>query len=224
MSQRRHPLLPGQVYHIFNRSVGGQPIFLNTRDYQRFYETIDFYRFVDTDMRFSFYNRLDIEERLVYIKKLHEEGEKQVAIFSYCLMPNHFHFLAKELVSNGVRKFLSNLQNSYAKYFNTKNKRGGALFREMFKAVRIESDEQFMHVARYIHLNPFSSFMVKNFEELTNYPWSSLPGYLGYQQNSFIDYDFLLSYYSNKEKLKTFTFDQGDYQRRLKEIEHLLIE
>lgn len=109
-------------------------------------------------------------------------------------MPNHFHFLIKELEENGTRKFISNIQNSYAKYFNTKNERSGSLFQEMFKAVRIESDEQFVHVARYIHLNPYSAFILDNINSIKVFPWSSFGDYLGTNSHSFVNCSFLSSF------------------------------
>lgn len=223
MGYRKQLIFPEQIYHVFNRSVASIPIFLDVRDYQRFINVIDFYRFSTPPLRFSFFNRLPINDKKDFAEKLKQQP-KLASTYAFCLMPNHFHFLLKELTPNGVRKFLSNLQNSFAKYFNTKMKRHGSLFQEMFKAVRIETDEQFLHVARYIHLNPYSSFLTRNIADLRSYKWSSLPDYLGENIFEFLDKDFLQGFYSTEEKFTSFTFDQADYQRKLKEIEHLLIE
>jgi putative transposase len=57
-------------------------------------------------------------------------------------------------------------------------KRKGHLFLGQFKAVRIETDEQLLHLTRYIHLNPYSSFVVKKSRGFNFYKWSSLPEYL----------------------------------------------
>lgn len=224
MPYRKQPIVPGQIYHVFNRSIAKQPIFLNEKDYQRFLDTIDFYRFTSTRLRFSFFNRLNIKEKETFLHKLITEGEKQLVIFAFCLMPNHFHFLLRGLTEEGIKKFTANLQNSYAKYFNTKRKRSGALFQEMFRAVRVESDEQFIHVSRYIHLNPYSSFIIRNLDQLKTYPWSSLIDYLGDFNFSFLDKNLLNSFFPTISKLETFIFDQADYQRHLEEIKHLAIE
>jgi len=224
MTYRRQPIVPGQIYHIFNKSIAGEPIFLNAKDYSRFLKTIDFYRFSSPPLRFSFFDRLPIIERDNFLKNLKERGQKLVSIYAFCLMPNHFHFLAKELVDEGIKRFVSNLQNSYAKYFNTKRKRQGSLFQEMFKAVLIETEEQFLHVARYIHLNPYSSFLVRTISQLENYPWSSFGDYLGKTRFEFLDKDFLNGFYPSSESLRSFTLDQKDYQRRLEKIKHLVCE
>lgn len=224
MGYRKHPIFPEQIYHVFNRGVASQPIFYDNRDYLRFLNVANFYRFVSPGLRFSYYNRLTLEGKSAFLGRLEKKGEKQVAIFVFCLIPNHFHFLIKELVEHGIQRFASNLQNSYAKYLNTKNRRSGALFQEMFKAVRIETDEQLLHTARYIHLNPFTSFLIKKVDNLKDYRWSSLRSYLGEEKFDFLETDFLNGFFSSKEKFKSFTYDQADYQRKLGEIKHLTFE
>lgn len=139
-------------------------------------------------------------------------------------MPNHYHFLVKELIENGIRKFIGNLQNSYAKYFNTKKKRKGSLFTEMFKNVRVENDEQFVHLARYIHLNPLTSYVISKTEELDTYPWSSFSCYLNNSHADFLEVDPLLSLFKNTKDLDTFTKDQIDYQRKIHNLAYLNLE
>jgi len=223
MSRRFVPLISGQTYHLFNRSVAKQPIFTSSKEFQRFLDVVDFYRFKKPAIRFSYYNRLQIDERLRFIKSLYN-GENLIEIYSFSLMPNHFHILAKQLHDEGIKLFMSQIQNSYAKYFNVKKKRSGALFQEMFKAVRIESDEQFVHVARYIHLNPLTSYVLREPSELENYPWTSFIDYMGKRTLPFLNRSMLMSHYPTTKKLKKFTMDQVDHQRKLKEIKHLMLE
>src|SRR5438132_12702278 len=90
-------------------------------------------------------------------------------------MPNHFHFILKQRKENGISIFISLLINSYTKYFNTKYTRVGALLQGAFKSVIVESDEQLIHLSRYVHLNPRVSGLTKNLE---SYPWSSYKEYL----------------------------------------------
>ena len=84
-------------------------------------------------------------------------------------MPNHFHLLLKQTIDNGISHFLSKFTNSYTKYFNTKYNRVGPVFQGVFKSVHIESDEQLMHLSRYIHLNPVVSAVVEK-QNLLSYP------------------------------------------------------
>jgi len=49
--------------------------------------------------------------------------------------------------------------------------RDGPLFRGRYKAILVESDQYFLQVSRYIHLNPVSSGICKN---PMDYKWSSM--------------------------------------------------
>ncbi|MBI2326694.1 transposase [Candidatus Curtissbacteria bacterium] len=144
-------------------------------------------------------------------------------ILGFCLMPNHFHFLLKPNDDNSISSFVRNFQDSYAKYFNTKNDRVGSLFQAMFKAVRIETDEQLLHISRYIHLNPVSSFMLKA-QSLEDYPWSSFREYLGSGVYTFVNPKEILAFFKPKTRYKEFVLDQADYQQELEKIKHLTLE
>ena len=224
MPLRKTVLATGETYHVFNRGVNHQPIFIDKRDYPRALEISSFYRFAKPRLRFSFYNRLPTEEKLNFWKELEEENQKIVTLFCFCFMPNHFHLLLRQEKENGISKFLANFQNSYTKYINTRHERSGHLFQGQFKAVRIENDSQFLHTSRYIHLNPYTSYIVRTVDQLEKYPWSSLPQYTSSNQNGICDIKDLLSNFSTSKQYLQFILDQKDYQRRLKDIEHLLLE
>lgn len=223
MPYRKNLLVTGEIYHIFNRSVAREPIFINSRDYKRALELIDFYRFTDTYIRFSFYNRMKYHQKSDFIYSLYSTP-KLVDIFAFCFMPNHFHFLVKQNVDGGITKFIRIFQNSYAKYLNTKIDRPGAVFQAMFKTRRIESEEQLLHVFRYINLNPVTGYVIPTLANLNQYPWCSYADYTNKAKNIFLNTDFLNKLFKNREQLEKFHSDQVNYQRTLKLIEHLLME
>jgi len=179
---------------------------------------------LNVPVRYSHFSRLPDSTKNEILESLNKENQKLVQILAFCFMPNHVHFLIKEIREKGISTFMRKFQNSYAKYFNTKTERSGSVFQSMFKAVRILTDEQLLHVARYIHLNPITSFILKNVEELANYPWSSYPIYIGKQSANIISTEGILSFFPTKEKFIKFTEDQVDYQRKLDRIKHLLLE
>ncbi len=146
-----------------------------------------------------------------------------VRILSYCLMPNHFHLLLEQLSDQGVKKYLSNFSNSYTRYFNTKHKRIGALFQGIFKAVRIEDDEQLIHVSRYIHLNPATSCLVTE-KNLDTYSWSSLPEFIDRKNGELCDTRPILDFFPSKKAYRNFIYNQIDYAKNLEQIKHLLFE
>lgn len=221
---RKTVFAPGQIYHVFNRSIAKQPIFHNTRDYQRALDTLIFYSYSNPIVRFSHYNRLSSDKKSEFMKNLRDGDRKRIELLAFCLMPNHIHFLIKEVTENGISTFMSNLQNSYAKYFNQKTVRTGSLFQTMFKAVRIETDEQLVHVARYIHLNPVTAYILKDINQLKGYLWSSFIDYIGLRNLDILNKDLVLGYFSSIEQFISFTNDQIDYQRELDQIKHLTLE
>ena len=169
---------------------------------------------------------LSQDEKQQLFNKLQESRNFWAEIIAYCLMPNHFHFLLKQLKENGISIFLRNFTDSYTRYFNTKQERNGPIFQGRFKAVRIETDEQLLHVGRYIHLNPHTSYVVKTLKDLENYPYSSLPEYLGDSslKHEICNKEIMLGYFKNPTLYKQFVFEQADYQRTLGNIKHLLLE
>lgn len=223
MPRRKVPLIEGEYYHIFNRSINKEPILSTTKDCKRATAALNFYMYKNPPVRLSHFLARGPDKRKEIIKNLEENYPRIVEIIAYCFMPNHFHLLLKQVQDRGISTFISLFQNSYTRYFNTKYQRDGHLFKGQFKAVRIEDDEQLLHLTRYIHLNPYSSFVVRDLTQLENYSFSSLPEYLGNKQG-FCHKKIVIDKFRNIEDFKNFVFNQAEYQRRLDEIKHLTIE
>ncbi len=223
MPARFISLITDQYYHIFNRGVNKQPIFQGVRDYKRALDILEFYSY-NTKLRYSKFLLLSQEDKSHFLNSLREKNDRLIEIICFCLMPNHFHLLLIQKKENGISKFMANLQNSYIRYFNTKHRRIGPLMQGQFKAVRVEDDDQLLHLSRYIHLNPFTSFVVKTFEDLERYQWSSLPEYLGKTSVLLCNKEIILSNFKNVESYKQFVYNQADYQRELDRIKHLTWE
>lgn len=187
-------------YHVYNRGNRKQQVFLQNRDYERFLEKV-----VEYKRKFP------------------------VTILSYCLMPNHFHFLIQQTEINAISRLFSNLCNSHSKYFNIKYETVGSLYQGRFKAKRIEKDEYLVHLSRYIHLNPadFFSFVGKDtFNQIASYKWSSLPAYLAGKGNEIVDTNPILSYFSSKNPVEDYrNFITSQLQTKVDPIiEHLAFE
>jgi putative transposase len=93
----------------------------------------------------------------------------------------------------------------------------------MFRAVRVSDDAQLLHVSRYIHLNPVTAYLTE-IDELEKYYWSSFPEYLGKRQPLFCNPKPILDFYKRRGEYHKFVYNQADYQRRLQDIKHLLLE
>lgn len=65
----------------------------------------------------------------------------RIELLAYCLMPNHFHFLVKQMEKDAVTRFMRQLTNAYTAYFNRKYDRVGSLFQGKFKDVFVETEE-----------------------------------------------------------------------------------
>lgn len=112
-----------------------------------------------------------------------------VEILVFTLMPNHFHFIIRQLVDGGIVKFMQKLGTGYTMMFNKKYDRVGPLFQGRFKSVLVERQPHFMYLPYYIHLNPLdlvtcggstsTSTTKEKMIFLENYRWSSFQDYIG---------------------------------------------
>ncbi len=214
MPGRSTPLVTGEYYHIFNRGSEKRHIFTKPRDYKRFLQTFYYYQFTGPKQSFSKFAKSNLSS----FKP--DQEKKLVDILCYCLMPNHFHFLVKQLRDNGISIFLSQISNSYTKYFNTKYTRVGALLQGVFKAVRIETDEQLIHTSRYIHINPVVSGLVKMPED---YSWSSYNQYISVPPG-ILAIEEILNFFTSPRKYQKFVEAQIDYGTTLEILKHLSID
>ncbi len=212
MPSRRIPLIDGEYYHIFNRGVAKMQIFNTPRDYSRFIDCVKYYQIEGPKPKFSAF---DPDTFTV------DPSKKIVEIISYCLMPNHFHFLLKQVRENGISEFISKASNSYTKYINTKTRRVGPLLQGEFKAVHIDSNDQLVHVNRYIHLNPIVGYVAK---DLNLYPWSSYIEYIDLSKHGICEKDIVLELFKEKDSYKRFVLDHVDYAKKLDQVKHLLLD
>ena len=172
---RKTQIAPGEYYHICNRGVNKQVIFHNTRDYFRFLFLILYFQSSETfDQlgrvvdKFVQHRVLDIAE--IVIKK------RTVELVSFCIMPNHFHLILREITEGGISTYMQRVLNAYGKYYNTKYEKSGHVFQGPYRAVHIKDDRQLLHAAAYIHKNPREIKGWTNRED--KYQWSSYSDYI----------------------------------------------
>lgn len=179
-------------YHIYNRGVEKRDIFLDEQDYNVFVSYLKTYIQPKDLIRLnsivlaksSSPIQKDKAQKLIKMKNFNGV----IDLICYAIMPNHFHLLIKQSEENGINHFLNAIGTRYAGYFNRKYKRVGPLFQGVYKAVPINSDEQLLHVSRYIHLNPLKI-------NKPNLP-SSLPEFLGRDKSDWINSEIILGYFS----------------------------
>jgi putative transposase len=227
MPMRQYALKDNYVYHIFNRGVAKQAIFGDEADYSRFIEILDYYRFVDQPIALSTHRRNQSSQSLQTFGKQPQgfvnEKSRHIEIIAFCLMPNHFHLMLRQLHEHGISTFVGNVTNSYTRGYNTKYDRVGPLFQGPFKSVWLETDEQLIHVSRYIHLNSVVANLCKLPED---YPWSSFRAYLNENDpfRRFCDPKIVLDFFDNPATYQRFTDDHIDYARSLEIIKHAILD
>ena len=214
MALRKDNLVPGEIYHLYNRGVDKRNIFMDEEDRFRFIH--DLFEFNDSNAVSNLGIHLNTnktkEVGLPYIKR--EPRKILVEILCYCLMDNHYHLIVKQKAENGITEFMRKLGTGYTNYFNQKYERTGALFQGKFKSICIKNDSHLIYLPIYIHLNPLDfkfhgwrEKKIKNYKEaiefLDSYRWSSYMDYIG-QKNfpSLIKKDFILSRIGDKKKFK----------------------
>nr|MBI5455545.1 transposase [Candidatus Levybacteria bacterium] len=211
---RKDILITGNFYHIFNRGVNKNDIFFSEKNYKRFITTAIHYKnFLHKFTASSVSDTVSV--------RLNKMEKPKVQILAYCLMPNHFHFLIKQLEDGGITWFMQHLINSYVHYLNVKYKRVGPLFQGPFKNILIDSDEQLLHLSRYIHLNPLVSDLTT---DLKKYTWSSYPSYVSGYNDDLSETKFVLENFKSRRDYENFVLDQADYAKSLEYIKHYLLD
>src|SRR3989344_9293882 len=145
-------------YHVFNRGIDKKPIFLSEHDYQFFLKKLD-----------------DLKSKYDH------------SLYSYCLMPNHFH-ISIQTRKVPISRIMSSLGTSYSMYFNRSHKHFGPVFQNRFKSILIENDSYFLQLSQYIYLNPLKAGLTA---DPLNYKYSSIREALGREPLRFLDRDIV---------------------------------
>ncbi len=173
------------LFHIYNQGNNRQPIFFSRENY------------------------------LFFLKKVNTHLKPVCNIMSWCLMPNHFHFLIgtsdvtmekvkvggieMTRLSDGFRV----LESSYTRAINVQEKRTGSLFRQRTKSKCLTEEAfdfddpaqlfapDFLNIYplvcfHYIHQNPAKACLVANPED---WEFSSSRDHLGLRNGKLCDFD-----------------------------------
>lgn len=204
---------PEGIYHVYNRGVARNDIFSSNKDYELY-----LWRLREQVLSAP----LPLPKKTSYRRKVFPPDCFQ--LLAYCLMPNHFHWLIRQLGNIPVSELLLRVMTGYSKVFNIKYDRVGSLFQDQFKAVRVETDEELLWLSAYIHQNPKVAGIV---EDLHEWPWSSYLDYVGGREGSLIDTSFILGFPEMACSPTTYKdFVDSTYQKikERKDLEILLLD
>lgn len=221
MPYRDTTFLNNNIYHVFNKTIDGRRIFNVENNCINFLNVAAYYRSSKSKLSYSYLSQVNTKLLNKIQREITYRKHWRVEIICYCLMPTHFHFLIKQKTDGGIQKFISNLINSFTKFSNLKLERYGPLLMPRFKSNLILTEEQFTHSSRYMHLNPYSSGLVKNIDDLENYLWSSYPSYAGNKEDVLVSHEDLLSLFNyDKSRYREFVTSNADWQKTLEKIKY----
>lgn len=216
MQQENLKLTGNKVYHIYTKSISGFRIFNDKSDFLRMQQVTKYYRLEKPSFKFSRYLSL-INHGL----DPNVNGERIVDIVAYCIMGTHVHLILKQLKEGGISNFLSNVLNSYTRYFNIKHNRKGPLWETRFKRVLVSTDEQLLHLTRYIHLNPVTAFIVNS---PADWAFSSYLEYVSSSPENARICNFKSCINIDQDSYRKFVEDYKDLQRSLAKIKNVLMD
>ena len=201
-------------YHLYNRGVEKRTIFLDEQDYGVFLSYLKEYLLPKDEIslkgKISDPN-ISYKERGQILRTLRLNNfADEISLIAYCLMANHFHFFIKQKSAHSINKFMRSLCTRYTMYFNRKYKRVGSLFQDVYKAVLISHENQFLHLSRYIH----KQALVLQGDSLQEQP-CSYNEYLGNRKTEWVKPQEVLAFFSKtnpKLSYKAFCTDQDDFE------------
>jgi hypothetical protein len=210
------PLLYNTHYHIYNRGVNGENIFVEERNYDLFLRLYEKHVSPVTDL-FAYCmlrNHFHISVRVKSEEEIRETlNKKTLKVF----IPNKTLGVLhannrkterndptnhredqsrKPLGSKYVSTQFSNFFNAYAKTINKAYGRTGSLFEHPFERVPITSERQFWNVIAYIHQNPQEHGFVKDFRD---WKYSSY-GIILTRKRTVIKRDAVMKWFGTKDE------------------------
>lgn len=197
----------GEYYHVYNRGAGKEAIFRHDDDYR--YMLGLFKKYLSENGAVDKYGRT--------LPNYHNKIE----LVAYCLMQNHYHLFVYLLEDDGLEKMMRSVMTAYSRYFNQKYQRSGTLFETQFLASRVSQEPYFLHITRYIHLNPMDIQGVA----YANYPYSSIQYFLDNKHAEWLHPERVMDINPREVKYyKAFLESYQDRHEELKQLKHLLAD
>ena len=233
---RVEPFTIGDYVHVYNRGNRKLEIVLDKKDKWRFMQSLRFFNdsalsqnILRDILRQNFQSLLepDSNQQVESVFELGwpknwPERKPLVKILCYCLVPNHFHLLLKEIVEGGISRFMQKLGTGHTNYFNLIHQEEGRLFQGSYKGKTVGDDQTYLeYLSVYIQvvnvLELFPGGLASAFQDIDKalkfveqYPFSSYQDFIGLRQSLIIDKDILGEIFSTPEKYKKFVRDVLD--------------
>ena len=138
-------VVPGLAHHVTQRGNRREPIFFEPGDQE------------------------------VYRDLLAEQALKaRVAIWAYCLMPNHVHLVVVPHDEEGLGRAIGETHRRYTNFINARGRWSGHLFQSRFASVAMD-EAHLVAAVRYVSLNPVRARLAGRVQD---WAWSSARAHL----------------------------------------------
>jgi len=250
---RIEPFTIGNYVHVYNRGNRKSEIVRSEEDQWRFMQALRFFndshssqnalrsvlRVSNSKMGWSKsnFNRQQVPESVFETGWPPNWPEKDplVKILCYCLMPNHFHLLLKEIREGGISKFMQKLGVGYTNYFNLKYQEVGRLFQGSYKGRTVKDKQSYLeYLTVYIQvinvLELFPGGIEKALENIDKglrfaekYQFASYQDFIGLRRSLIIDKDILGEIFLTPKDYQEFVRDVIE-SRKCEILEDLKLE
>jgi putative transposase len=175
MRDPRPPFITGEYYHFYNRGAHRISIFREPVNY------------------------------LFVIRKLKKYcAEFSLSPIAYCLMPNHYHFVARQDGEQSAGLLPQRVFNSYVKAYNKRYGHSGTMFEGHFKTIHITNYNHLIHLCRYIHANPVKDGLVASPED---WQYSNYLEWIGERSGTLVDKAFIADNFTSGQDYKEFVLE-----------------
>jgi putative transposase len=106
-----------------------------------------------------------------------------LAIFAYCLMPNHIHTVAIPSSKDSFERALQPVHSQYAQRVNRMRGIAGHLWQGRYHACALDAGH-FLNAVRYVERNPVAARLVQRAED---YRWSSAAAHCGLRDDRLLE-------------------------------------
>jgi putative transposase len=168
MARLARVVIPGMPHHITQRGNRRQPTFFCEEDYAAYLELMG-----------------------QWCK------ERGVAVWAYCLMPNHIHLIAVPKSEDGLRRAIGEAHRRYTRRVNFREGWRGHLWQGRFASFVLD-EPHLLAAARYVELNPVRAGLAT---APGDYRWSSARAHLKGKDDALVQVSPLLEIAGNWRRL-----------------------
>ncbi len=209
-----------EFYHIYNRGNNKRPIFLKHFDLQRFIQSL-----IEFNVEGPIGSIYAASFNKDSLRGSASKSRRLVDFVCYCLNPNHFHLLVRQLIDAGIKDFMHKLGTGYTMYFNSKHELNGGLFQGRYKAIHVNTNDYLLYLSAYINLNPEAHQLRGSASKLCQSSWDEYSGNKSSRssdkssRNKLCNTKIILSQFKTTDDYKKFAEETLEVIKEKKEME-----